>query len=119
VASWKDQVELFKAAEKEYGTVDHVFANAGIGPTITLLEDDVDENGDLLPPKLNTINVNLLGCMYTVKLGIFYIKKNPNGGSIVMTASASSFQRFAATDYSTPPFSQFPPPNSIKLNNNN
>lgn len=54
-----------------------------------------------MPPKLNTINVNLLGCMYTVKLGIYYIKKNPNGGSIVMTASASSFARFPATDYTT------------------
>ncbi|KAF1912789.1 hypothetical protein BDU57DRAFT_521344 [Ampelomyces quisqualis] len=101
VTSWKDQVELFKAAEKEYGTIDHVFANAGIGPTVTLLEDDVDENGDLLPPKLNTVNVNLLGCMYTVKLAIFHLKKNSHGGSIVMTASASSFARFPATDYTT------------------
>tara|TARA_R110002003_G_scaffold45_5_gene3468 strand:+ start:14122 stop:14982 length:861 start_codon:yes stop_codon:yes gene_type:complete len=100
VTSWKEQVELFKAAEKEYGKIDHVFANAGIGPTISLLEDDVDENGDLLPPKLNTLDVNLTGCLYTVKLGIHYLKKNPNGGSIVMTASASSFSRFPATDYS-------------------
>ena len=62
----------------------------GIKPTATLLEDDVDENGDLLPPRLDTINVNLLGCMYTVKLGIHYIKQNPRGGSIVMTGSGSS-----------------------------
>jgi NAD(P)-dependent dehydrogenase (short-subunit alcohol dehydrogenase family) len=102
VTSWKEQVELFKAAEKEYGKIDHVFANAGIAPTISLLEEDVDENGDLLPPKLNTLNVNLNGCMYTVKLGIYYLKKSPNGGSIVMTASASSFSRFPATDYSMP-----------------
>lgn len=63
---------------------------AGIQPTATLLEEDVDENGDLLPPRLDTININLLGCIYTVKLGIYYLKQNPNGGSIVMTASASS-----------------------------
>lgn len=94
---------MFKAAEKEYGKIDHVFANAGISPTITLLEDDVDENGDLLPPKMNTLNVNLTGCLYTVKLGIHYLKKNPNGGSIVITASGSSFARFPATDYSTRP----------------
>jgi NAD(P)-dependent dehydrogenase (short-subunit alcohol dehydrogenase family) len=66
-----------------------------------LLEDDVDENGDLLPPRLNTMNVNLMGCIYTVKLGIHYLKKNPAGGSIVMTASASSFTRLPTTDYST------------------
>jgi len=62
----------------------------GIKPTATLFEEDVDENGDLLPPRLDTININLLGCMYTVKLGIYYLKQNPNGGSIVMTGSASS-----------------------------
>jgi NAD(P)-dependent dehydrogenase (short-subunit alcohol dehydrogenase family) len=102
VTSWTEQIELFKAAEKEYGKIDHVFANAGIAPTISLLEEDVDENGNLLPPRLDTLDVNLTGCMYTVKLGIFYLKKNSHGGSIVMTASASSFQRFPATDYSTP-----------------
>jgi NAD(P)-dependent dehydrogenase (short-subunit alcohol dehydrogenase family) len=101
VTSWKEQVELFKAAEKEYGKIDHVFANAGIGPTVSLLEDDVDENGDLLPPKLNTLNINLTGCLYTVKLAIYHLKKNPNGGSIVMTASVSSFTRFPPPDYST------------------
>jgi NAD(P)-dependent dehydrogenase (short-subunit alcohol dehydrogenase family) len=100
VTSWKEQVELFKATEKEYGHIDHVFANAGISPSFSLLEDDVDEHGDLLPPKLNTLNVNLNGCIYTVKLGIYYLKKNPKGGSIVITASGSSFSRFPATDYS-------------------
>ncbi|KAF1930192.1 NAD(P)-binding protein [Didymella exigua CBS 183.55] len=56
VTDWKQQVELFKAAEKQYGKIDHVFANAGIAPTVSLLEDDVDVNGDLLPPDLKTIN---------------------------------------------------------------
>jgi NAD(P)-dependent dehydrogenase (short-subunit alcohol dehydrogenase family) len=100
VASWKEQLEVFKAAEQEYGKIDHVFANAGIGKTMNLLDDGVDENGDVLPPTLNTININLIGVIYTVKLAIHYIKKNPNGGSIVMTASVSSFTRFPAEDYS-------------------
>lgn len=67
---------------------------SGIRPTISLLEDDVDENGDLLPPSMNTFDVNFLGCLYTVKLGIHYIRQNPRGGSIVMTASASSESLF-------------------------
>lgn len=78
-----------------------MFANAGIGASTSLMEEDVDENGDLLPPKMDTFNVNLTGCMYTVKLGIWYLKKNEQGGSVVMTASGSSFSRFPATDYST------------------
>ncbi|KAF1361335.1 NAD(P)-binding protein, partial [Lizonia empirigonia] len=101
VSDWKQQVELFKAAEKHYGRIDHVFANAGIAPTISLLEDEVDANGDLLPQNMRTITVNLLGCLSTVKLGIHHIRKNPSGGSIVITASASSFARFPATDYTT------------------
>ncbi|KAF2713368.1 NAD(P)-binding protein [Pleomassaria siparia CBS 279.74] len=101
VTSWAQQLALFKAAFAECRRVDHVFANAGINSTALLTEDDVDENGDLLPPKLNTINVNLIGVMYTVKLGIYYIGKNVDGGSIVMTASSSSVQRFTPTDYTT------------------
>lgn len=101
VTSWTEQVSLFKACFQEYGRVDHVFANAGIGASTSLMEEDVDENGDLLPPKMDTFNVNLTGCMYTVKLGIWYLKKNEQGGSVVMTASGSSFSRFPATDYST------------------
>jgi NAD(P)-dependent dehydrogenase (short-subunit alcohol dehydrogenase family) len=101
VTDWQQQVELFKAAKEQYGKIDHVFANAGIAPTVSLLEEDVDDNGDLLPPNLKTVNVNLLGCMYTVKLGIHHIRTNPSGGSIVVTASGSSFTRFPATDYTT------------------
>jgi NAD(P)-dependent dehydrogenase (short-subunit alcohol dehydrogenase family) len=100
VSSWEEQLELFKAAQKKYGHIDHVFANAGIIPSMTLLQDDVDENGDILPPKKDTINVNLIGCIYTVKLAIHYIKMDPKGGSIVMTASGSSFSRFPGADYS-------------------
>ena len=86
----------------KYGKIDHVFANAGIAPTTSLLEEDVDSSGDLLPPNLKTLNVNLTGCLYTVKLAIHHIRKNPDGGSIVITASGSSFTRFPATDYSKP-----------------
>ncbi|KAG9195224.1 hypothetical protein G6011_00344 [Alternaria panax] len=101
VTSWKEQLQVFKAAEQKYGKIDQVFANAGIGNTMILLNDSVDENGDLLPPTLDTININLIGVIYTVKLAIHYIKKNPNGSGIVMTASASSFARFAAEDYTS------------------
>ena len=100
VTSWTDQVAMFKAAEKKYGKMDHVFANAGIGSSFSLLEDEVDTQGDLLPPKLDTINVNLIGCIYTVKLGIHYLAKTRRGGSIVVTGSASSIARFPQTDYS-------------------
>jgi NAD(P)-dependent dehydrogenase (short-subunit alcohol dehydrogenase family) len=99
----------FKAAENQYGRIDHVFANAGVSMTTTFLEDDVDENGDLLPPNLKTMNVNLIGCLYTVKLGIHHLRKDSRDSSIVVTASGSSFTRFPTPDYSTPPHSFYHP----------
>ena len=109
VSSWKEQLELFEAVRKQYRNIYHVFANAGIIPLMTLLEDDIDENDDLLPPKKDIIDVNLIGCLYTVKLAIHNIKKNPEGGSIVMAASASSFSRFPGADYSTLSLFNLPP----------
>jgi NAD(P)-dependent dehydrogenase (short-subunit alcohol dehydrogenase family) len=108
VTSWKEQLDMFKVAQMQYGNIDHVFANAGIKPSMTLIEDDVDENNDPQPPKLDTLDVNLIGYIYTTKLAIHYLKKNPNGGSIVMTASGSSFSRFPGADYSTFQFPRRP-----------
>lgn len=122
VTSWASQVALFKAAHAHYGRIDHVFANAGIKPTETFLEDEVevDERGEevLREPGLGTVGVNLRGVVFTVRLGVFYLKKNMSGGngdggegkgrgrggSIVITASASSFLRFPTGDYSTSSF---------------
>ncbi|CAA9960626.1 Short-chain dehydrogenase/reductase SDR [Pyrenophora teres f. maculata] len=99
VTSWDNQLALFKAAEQKYKKIDHVVANAGVGIGVTLLKDNVDDNGNLLPPKLDTFNVDLVGVMYTVKLGLHYLKKNPGGGSIIMTSSAASFTPVPSPDY--------------------
>ena len=72
---------------------------SGISTSCNLLEEDVDENGDLLPPKLKTLEVNLIAVLYTVKLAVHYLRKE--GGSIVVTGSGSSFSRFGPTDYTT------------------
>lgn len=50
---------------------------------------------------MRTIDVNLTGVLYTVKLGIHHIKASNHAGSIVMTGSGSSFSRFSPTDYTT------------------
>ncbi|KAF2659552.1 NAD(P)-binding protein [Lophiostoma macrostomum CBS 122681] len=99
VTSWDQQLAMFKAAVRAYGAVHHVFGNAGITMSNTLLEDTVDEHGDPVPPSLKTIDVNVIGILYTVKLGTHYIRQSGEGGSIVLTASESSFSRFQATDY--------------------
>lgn len=105
VCSWESQRNAFIQIEEWFGRIDHVFANAGVGPTTDFLDDTLDENGKLSPPDLRTINVNLLGVISTVRLAAYYIQKHSAHraagelGSIVVTASTSSFQNFSAGDY--------------------
>ncbi|KAL4884386.1 hypothetical protein BJY04DRAFT_215356 [Aspergillus karnatakaensis] len=139
VSNWNSLRNLFVQGVKRFGGIDHVFANAGIAPRCNFLEEtfdaaqaqtegDADENADgeklLAAPDLRTINVNLIGVIYTVRLGAYYLRRrqatNPPSGestgdpdsdtstaankedsspSIVLTASASSFQNFSGGDY--------------------
>lgn len=65
----------------------------------------LDESGQLEPPNLRTIDINLLGPIYTARLASAYMSELASqrpegaGGSIVLAASASSFQNFSAGDY--------------------
>lgn len=100
VTSWTELSALFQTADQLYGKINHVFANAGISNRTTFLEDKVDENGMPCEPNLQVLDINLKAVIYTTTLAVHYLKKQPEGGSIVMTASASSYQRFRAVDYS-------------------
>lgn len=95
---------MFVQANEWFGRIDHVFANAGIAPTTDFLDVTLNDAGQLEPPNLRTVNVNMLGPIYTVRLASAYMttlaKERPIGkGSIVLTASASSFQNFSSGDY--------------------
>ncbi|KAJ5706821.1 hypothetical protein N7488_006622 [Penicillium malachiteum] len=97
VSSWESQAEAFEKIFDKQGRIDIVFANAGI-----------TEHGSLLPPKdgdlstrpskpnLATVNVNLIGVVYSVQLAIHYMAQNKlapsedspsSNGLIVCTAS--------------------------------
>ncbi|KAK3718306.1 hypothetical protein LTR37_005119 [Vermiconidia calcicola] len=91
VTDWKSQAALFKKAIEAYGRVDHIFANAGIAIVDNFVTDVLDSDGELQPPNLRVI--------YSCKLGIHWLRKNLEGGSVVITGSASSFLPFFLTDY--------------------
>ncbi|KAJ5683512.1 hypothetical protein N7462_006677 [Penicillium macrosclerotiorum] len=105
VTEWESLRNMFIQANNWFGRIDHVFANAGVSPTTDFLGVTLDENNQLKAPNLRTINVNLLGPLYTVNLAAAYMTKLASKrpiqgmGSIVLSASASSFQDFSAGDY--------------------
>lgn len=104
VTDWESLRNMFVQTNEWFGRIDHVFANAGVAPTTDFLDVTLNEAGQLEPPNLRTVNVNLLGPIYTVRLASAYMttlaKERPVGkGSIVLTASASSFQNFSSGDY--------------------
>lgn len=103
VTVWADQVAMFKKAIAIHGRVDHVFANAGLGPRTDYLSMEVDENGDLKEPSHALLDVSLKGVMHTATLAMHHMRKQAEGGSIVINGSTTGLQRLRAVDYSKLP----------------
>ena len=87
INSWKALVNLFQVAFEQHRRIDIVCANAGIVGQADYVDLQDDQNGDLLQPSRRNLEVDLLGTMDTVALGIHYIKRNLDGGSVVVTGS--------------------------------
>ncbi|KAI3561732.1 hypothetical protein IWW34DRAFT_778922 [Fusarium oxysporum f. sp. albedinis] len=101
VSIWKELLALFNGTKNIYGHIDHVFVNAGIGPRADYLSMQLDENGDAVEPSGQLFDVSLKGALNTAALAIFHLRRQEEGGSIVITGSATGLQRFRAVDYAT------------------
>ncbi|KAI0104241.1 putative 15-hydroxyprostaglandin dehydrogenase [Nemania sp. FL0031] len=103
VTEWSDLVAVFKKTTELHGRVDHVFANAGIGPSTNYVGAlELDANGDPKEPSTAVLDVNLKGVINTTALAVHYMRQNPggaSGSSIVINASATGLQRFRGVDY--------------------
>ena len=76
--SWDDQVRLFEVAASfsPTGKISFVIANAGIHRKDEVFAYAGDDN-TLEKPDLATIDINLIGTLYTSKLASYYfIKQN-------------------------------------------
>ena len=101
VSSWESQAQAFKDTFSQFGHVDVVFANAGISRDAVLISKEGAEPEPVKPDLFN-IDVNLSGAIYSVKLGIYYLRKNKptdmNGvssrGAIICTASNAGIYPF-------------------------
>jgi len=85
------QRRLFKEAVSRFGTIDVVFANAGIGATAMGTEDGDIENFR------NMIMVNNLGVTITCKLAIPELKKTR--GHLVLTGSMAGHRALSGSVY--------------------
>ncbi|KAI2635888.1 NAD(P)-binding protein [Hypomontagnella submonticulosa] len=99
VTSWDSQATAFKEVYEQNCSVDIVMVNAGISEqgasSLTLVDEDEPSQ-----PRLRTLDVNLTGAIYSVKLATHYIKKNTpdpvtgSRGCIICTASNAGLYPF-------------------------
>ena len=88
ITSWKEQRAGFEAAYKRFGKIDCVFVNAGIAEHgDQFFTDELDGDGKLKEPDRRVLNIDMDAASDTTKLAIHYLRKNEEGGGIVLTAS--------------------------------
>lgn len=70
-----------------------MFVNAGIWEfKDQIFDEELDEDEELKEPDRRVISVNMNAANDTVKLAVFYLRKNGGqGGSIVLTASLAGY----------------------------
>ncbi|GAA5919474.1 hypothetical protein JCM6882_001060 [Rhodosporidiobolus microsporus] len=92
VASWKEQVALFRHALDTFGAISFVIANAGCIDGEPLLSEDLDADGEPKEPALGPYDVNVRGATYTAKLAFYHLRRNPLKGrkSLVLVGSIAS-----------------------------
>ncbi|KUJ24010.1 NAD(P)-binding protein [Mollisia scopiformis] len=99
ILTWQSMVSLFNQTVSLFGSVELVVANAGMMESKPYYEFEEDENGDLKEPKesYRVIDVNLKGTMNTLRLAIYYMRKNQpsfadgSKGSVVLISSTSGY----------------------------
>lgn len=102
VTSWADLSELFSKIHNKLGRIDILYANAGIGKRTDFLNLEQDDKGNLVQPDMQTLEINLMAIVNQVALATHFMQRQePKGGSIILTASCTSYQRFASPDYVT------------------
>ncbi|KAK0105502.1 hypothetical protein ONS96_004887 [Cadophora gregata f. sp. sojae] len=125
VTSYSSQLELFRTAIKLFGRIDIVVANAGISvprdPFVFMDGDGDGDGGDGEGEKgeggekeierefpTGEIDVDLKGCLFTARIGMFYLRRNGRfargggdvggggggggGGDLVLVSSIAGFK---------------------------
>ncbi|KAK7746227.1 hypothetical protein SLS62_009443 [Diatrype stigma] len=70
--------------------LDFLFANAGILEKTNWFAKSESPDEPPEEPQWDAMEINLKGCMNTVRIGRHYMAQNPDGGSIVVTSSSAA-----------------------------
>jgi NAD(P)-dependent dehydrogenase (short-subunit alcohol dehydrogenase family) len=95
VSIYNDNLGLFKLALQKYGRVDHIIAVAGVGEKGEWFKDGLTIEDVETPAPETTLDVNLLGVLYFVRIGLAYLrheKKEGEDRSVVIVGSAAGFR---------------------------
>lgn len=92
ITDWTSLTALFAFTLSAHGRIDVVHANVGVNEIgDPFLSSLATSTGELKEPNLKTIDVNVKGTINTVALGMHYMRNNPDGGNIIITASLAGY----------------------------
>ncbi|KIW05204.1 uncharacterized protein PV09_03748 [Verruconis gallopava] len=92
ITDWKSQRAAFANIARHYGRIDAVYANAGIAEYgDQFFDETMDASGQLAEPDRRVLKIDMDAAADTVRLAIHHLRKNPEGGSIVITASLAGY----------------------------
>ncbi|KAL4946514.1 hypothetical protein BDV06DRAFT_86837 [Aspergillus oleicola] len=86
--SYASQLTLFRTAFSKHGRIDIVLPIAGVANPKSIFDPSSDINEE---PSMLEIQVNTIGSIYTARIGMHYLRQNPEGGDIVLMSSIIGF----------------------------
>ncbi|TRM70193.1 hypothetical protein BD626DRAFT_476594 [Schizophyllum amplum] len=96
VTDYAQQTDVFELAMERFGAVDIVVACAGVAELGEFQLVKTDSRGRPIPPNLKTLDIDLIGSLYTAHLAIHYLQLNRRDRSslksLVFLGSIASWQ---------------------------
>ena len=95
VTSYDQNLELFDAALKTFGRIDHALANAGLGEQGKMFDPNLTLESVREEPKssIKVIDVNLKGVLYFARIASVYLEQgDPSDKSLTMVSSVAGFR---------------------------
>ncbi|KAH8806874.1 hypothetical protein DL96DRAFT_1536627 [Flagelloscypha sp. PMI_526] len=97
VTNWDSLVSVFEHAVQKFGSVDVVVANAGVTEIGRFSVVAYDSKGLPRPPNLKTLEINLIGVLYTAHLARIYLSRDQKPNStdlkaLILLGSMASWQ---------------------------